>query len=115
METKGRKIRSDKKLIRVCDCCLQTFESKVIFTNHFNIKGSKCFRPSEMKRILEDDEEISNYDSSKAHWMKRATTKWNKNKKNPNYLFEDVLDQDDFQSEKDFFNRFSDELDKELR
>ena len=47
-----------------------------------------------------DDEEISIYDSNKAHWMKRATTKWNKNKKNPDYFFEDLLDQDDIRFNK---------------
>lgn len=116
METKARKIRSDKKNHRVCVCCLVAFYSKDAYTNHFKVKGSKCFRPSEMKRILEDDEEpIDNeYRSFKKHWIEMMKEQWDDSEKN-SYMFENVLTQRQWTSKKSFFDRLGDEINEEMR
>ena len=108
-----KKRRGPQPQSHFCDYCKILCLSGTEYHRHIKLKGHK----ENMKRTIHesDDEGASNYESSKVHWMKRATTKWNKNKKNPDYLFEDLLDQDDIRTEKEFFDRLDDELRKELR
>ena len=113
-----KKERSDKIKKRKCECCEQLFDSKYKYGNHFKRKGSTCFRPSEMKRIFEsigNDREETNYNDDKKGWMKTFSTTWNRNNKNGNYYFEDVLGDVEWTAEKPFFNKFSDELNEQLR
>jgi len=67
-----------------------------------------------MKRILESDDDENSYDADKKSWMKMIATRWTRNRKTPDYMFEDIIGQEEVKKEKEFFARFGDEINKEL-